>query len=339
MKSGTGCLLLSLVVSVSCFAQHNTTVVGLKNCEFVDHARSNWLGTGPRPLRSVIWYPASNKDHARAGVSAGQSSSPAAPIANAGLSTDRKKYPLIIISHGSQGNAMSMQWLGHFLASNGFIAVAVSHNGTDEEEMRKNGLTLSDFCMWERPKDISVVLDTLFKDPVFAAKIDTGRIAVAGFSLGGTTAIWVAGAVFDMNRLTKSDPNIPERYRDDVNRFTAFVQTNPIGIGSVKHRAASFKDYRIKAVFALAPAIGQGFDKDGLRDVDVPVQIVVGDADIVNPLAGNAKHYTENIATARPLIILPGERGHYIKPSAPQVRAAELQEVAKLAVDFFKEVL
>ena len=74
----------------------------------------------------------------------------------------------------------------------------------------------------------------------------------------------------------------------------------------------------------------------GLRDLDVPVQIVVGDADIVNPLAGNAKSYTDNIATARPLIILPGERGHYIKPSAPEVRAAELQEVAKLAVYFLK---
>ncbi len=339
MNTRNWTLFLLLLISADCYAHHNKTVVGLKNVDFVDHNRSNWLGNGPRPLRSVIWYPAATNDHVEIVVNTADSLRPEATITNAPLSMDREKYPLIILSHGSQGNAMSMQWLGHFLASRGFIAVAVSHNGTDEEEMRKNGLTLSDFCMWERPKDISVVLDTLLKDPVFVTKIDTGRIAVAGFSLGGTTAIWVTGAVFDMDRLTKSDPNIPARYRDDVNRFTSFVQTNPIGIRSAKHRSASFKDQRIKAVFALAPAIGQGYDKKGLQDVDVPVQIVVGDADIVNPLAVNAKHYTENIATARPLKILKGERGHYIKPSTPQVRAAELQEVAKLAADFFNEVL
>jgi predicted dienelactone hydrolase len=193
--------------------------------------------------------------------------------------------------------------------------------------------------MWERPKDISVVLDKMINDPLFSKKIDTGRIAVAGFSLGGATAIWVAGAIFDIDRLAKSDPNIPERYREDVNRFTLFVQTNPIGINSAKHREDSFKDNRIKAVFALSPAIGQGFDKQGLRNITIPVQIVVGDADIVNPMDLNAKHYTQNIPTALPLIVLPGERGHYIKPSTGNERPGELQEVSELAASFFKQVL
>ena len=312
--------------------------VGIVNRNYFDSNRSNWLGNGPRPLRSIIWYPAEVNGQKESITEVQQFLSPVIVYRNASVNNRQQKYPLIVVSHGSQGNASKMQWLGYYLASNGYIVIAVSHNGTDEEERRINGLTLSDFCMWERPKDISVVLNKILKDHDFSKKIDTNKIAVAGFSLGGATAIWVAGAIFNMDRLAKSDPNIPERYREDVNRFTAFVETNPIGINSAKHREDSFKDKRIKAVFALSPAIGQGFDRQGLQGITVPVQIVVGDADMVNPMDLNAKHYTQNIPTTLPLIVLPGERGHYLKPSTGR-EPYELQEVGQLAESFFKRVL
>ena len=76
---------------------------------------------------------------------------------------------------------MQMRWLGYYLASKGYIAVAINHNGTDEEERKTGILSLSDFCMWERPKDVSAVLDKMLRDSVFSDNIDTNRIAAAGF--------------------------------------------------------------------------------------------------------------------------------------------------------------
>lgn len=325
--------------SIGCFAQRPDVKVGVISLNLVDSSRSNWPGNGPRPMRSIVWYPAANGGQKEVVNDAQQFSSPVALYRGAQISDQKNKYPLVIISHGSQGNAQKMQWLGCYLASKGFIAVAISHNGTDEEELRKDGLTLSDFCMWERPRDVSAVIDSMFKDKFFSAKIDTARVVVAGFSLGGATAIWVAGAIFNMDRLAEKEGPIPERYVNDVNRLTAFVQNNPIGINSARHRADSFKDTRVKAVFALAPAIGQGFDKQGLQNITVPVQIVTGKEDKVNLMAFNAAHYTQNIKTARPLIVLPGERGHYTKPPVGDERGKELQEIAELAVKFFNEII
>lgn len=331
-------MLCLQLFAVKGFAQYGDVKIGVKNLNLVDNSRSNWVGNGPRPMRTIVWYPAANGGQKETINDAQQFSSPVTLYRNAQISNQKSKYPLVIISHGSQGNAQKMQWLGCYLASKGFIAVAISHNGTDEEELRKDRLTLSDFCMWERPRDVSAVLDHILKDRFFSIKIDNGRIAVAGFSLGGATAIWVAGAIFDRNRLAEKEPEIPERYLADVNRFTDFVITNPIGINSAKHMAESFKDKRVKAVFALAPAIGGAFAPAGLKNITVPVQIVTGKDDIVNPMAANAAYYTQNIPTAGPLIVLPGERGHYTKPAVGNERPKELREVGELAVKFFNEV-
>lgn len=53
----------------------------------------------------------------------------------------------------------------------------------------------------------------------------------------------------------------------------------------------------------------------------------------------NGMDYSKNIPNARPLIILPGERGHYLTPALGAERASELFEVSQLAYSFFEEVL
>jgi predicted dienelactone hydrolase len=313
------------------------TGVTLRN--YADNNRSNWLGNGPRPLRSVIWYPAGKGGAAETLNDSSQFPVSETILRDASISKMKKKYPLILISHGSQGNAAQMNWLAYYMASRGYLAVSINHNGTDEEERKTGFLSLSDFCMWERPQDITAVLDNLLNDPEFSDRIDTSRIGCAGFSLGGATAIWVAGAIFSIMDLAENEPEAPPFLKESIDRLIVLSKTDSIIIKSTKHSADSFRDRRIKAVFALAPAIGQGFTKDGLNNISIPVQIVVGDADMVAPKETNAGHYAALIPTARPLIILPGERGHYLGPSGETERAYELLEVSQLAYKFFNDVL
>lgn len=317
-------------------AADSVTKTGFARRDFVDSSRRNWLGNGPRPIRTQIWYPAGAGGTASVMTDAQQFAGPVtvwetAPVAG------NKQYPLIILSHGAHAHAVQLRWLAVYLASRGFIAAVVDHNGTDAEERAISGQTLSDFCMWERPKDIAAALDHLLTDSVFAKRIDTSHIGAAGFSLGGATVLWAAGAVFNRDSLAKGEPAPPAVILDIIKQQEALAQTDPVVLSSIQHSGDVSKDKRIKAVFALSPAIGMGFSAAGLHTITVPVQIAVGDADIIAPMHNNAARYAANIPTARPLIVLPGERGHYTRPPAGNERPAELQEVAALAFRFFND--
>jgi predicted dienelactone hydrolase len=314
--------------------------VGICQRHFTDSSRSNWLGNGPRPIGATIWYPSDSGGKSELITDSVQLPEPVTVFQDASLSHGQKYYPLILISHGAQSHARDMRWMAYYLALHGYIAITVDHNGTDRQERKLHAMTLSDFCMWVRPKDLSVVLDKILQDNLFAGHIDTGRIGAAGFSLGGATAIWIAGARLNLRHLGKHSPKPPEYLQSDISRFLSLSKTDPVVKEAIRHAGDDYRDRRIKAVFALAPAIGQGFTKKGLKSIHIPVQVVVGSEDIVAPKATNAAHYVQNIPTALPLIVLPGERGHYTHPpDHGHTRAQELQEVSALAYAFFRQIL
>jgi predicted dienelactone hydrolase len=121
---------------------------------------------------------------------------------------------------------------------------------------------------------------------------------------------------------------------------------------SLRHAGDSFRDKRIKRIFAIAPALGSGFSKAGLRRIKIPVRIVIGQADRVAPLATNARRYA-NLIRGATLMVLPGEVGHYtflaectlhgkalleICRDAEGIdRATVHRQVAQLAFEFFEQ--
>jgi predicted dienelactone hydrolase len=111
----------------------------------------------------------------------------------------------------------------------------------------------------------------------------------------------------------------------------------------------------VRAVFAIAPAVGASFTPAGLGSIAIPVRIVVGNADQVAPADVNAAYYAKNIPGAR-LDVLPGGVAHYTFLSVPTAkclkdlpllakdppgvdRAKVHAQVAGMAVDFFEQSL
>ena len=329
---------------------------------FTDDHRKNWEGTAPRPLRTAIWYPAAQSAIQSETIFGGPPDqevfAPVTVAPGSDISDNSCKYPLILLSHGTGGAAIQMMWLGYYLASHGYIVASVNHHGNTAAERQyvPQGFRL----YWERARDLTRVLDKLLADPVFGGHIDQHRIGAAGFSLGGCTVISVAGGLFSLQEY-ESFCRSPQRdftcepqpeFPDAIRLFEELRKRDPVIQESLRHAGDSFRDKRITAIFAIAPALGGGFTKAGLSKIKVPVYIVIGQGDQVTPLATNAERYANFIKGAR-LTILPGGIGHYtflaecnahgklvlsICRDEEGVDRAEVhQRVAKLAFEFFEE--
>ena len=113
------------------------------------------------------------------------------------------------------------------------------------------------------------------------------------------------------------------------------------------------KDPRVKAVFAMAPGIIKAFgmDEEGLKQLDVPAYITVGEGDTQTPPKENAEFAAKYIPDAD-LIIISGAVDHEIfvnecddegKDEFPEAckdapgvdRAAIHEDVGKAALNFF----
>jgi predicted dienelactone hydrolase len=221
-----------------------------------------------------------------------------------------------MLSHGTGGSAAIVAWLGTALAAQGFIVAAVNHPGNNGlEQYTPQGFSL----WWERAKDISVVIDQMLVDSTIGNRIDAARIGAAGFSLGGYTVIALAGgmtdrsAFIDFCKSPKAD-NIcktpPEFPGDLFNISGDLARTDSDYRNSINHAGDSYRDPRIRAVFAMAPALGPAFPPGGLAKISIPVEIVAGASDSNVPIDSSARYFAAHIRGAR-LTIFPGGVGHY----------------------------
>lgn len=147
-----------------------------------------------RPVSTMVWYPTRStaepenlgENAAFFGISA---------IRNAAPSDG--PHPLVVLSHGYGGSWRNLNWLAGELVAKGYVVAAPNHPGTTTMDRRPEEAAR----IWERPRDVSRVIDALSEDTSVAGDIDERRIAVVGHSLGGWTTMLLAGARFDPRRL------------------------------------------------------------------------------------------------------------------------------------------
>lgn len=300
--------------------------VGVDVRPFVDASRPDWRTRGPRPLATVIWYPTLasapvgqlplSKEMARyfGDPDSGRFFTPI-PVAFRGPLQDGQRRPLVLLSHGSTGLGLSLEWLAVNLAAHGYIVAAVNHHGNTIAE---GGLLAQGFGLpWERADDLHAVLDDLLNDPEFGPVIDRTRIAAAGHSAGGETVIALAGGRYNRPALmaycaspaSHGDGTCEPRaaVKESIADIERLSQEDPAVAASLKRAHAYHGDTRVRAIFAMAPAMGPAFARDDLKSVTVPVDIVVGTDDDTAPMRANARRYATLIRGAH-LEVLPGVR-------------------------------
>ena len=142
----------------------------------------------PRPLATLIWYPAKPGS----GTADGNVFRDAAVL--------RRHWPIVLFSHGSCGIPNQSLFLTVTLASRGFVIVAPPHPG--------NEFTTFPACMdpaeltdsyLNRLDDMRFVLDQILAEngrsgSPFRGKLDPRRIGLSGHSFGGLDALRVAVA-------------------------------------------------------------------------------------------------------------------------------------------------
>ncbi len=322
------------------FLQTHKYNIGQSTLLWVDNKRE-------RPVKTEIWYP--TKDTTKVNVTTEYPFKLPPTSKDAAFISD--KFPLILLSHGTGGNRISQMWLAIELASSGFIVAAVDHYGnTLDHKIPENFVKV-----WDRPLDISFAIDNLLNASKFSSIIDPESIGVAGFSLGGYTSIALAGGVLNyelLKEFSHTKEGAVEFDLPELGNVSELITPAIIAKGNSQFK--NLKDRRISAFVAMAPAIGQGFNKkEQFSDIQDTILIIGAQSDKRTPVNTNAKHYNGLIENST-YIELEGEVGHYIfmneaktrlKKNAPVIfkddktvnRGDVHSEVSKIVLQYFKE--
>jgi dienelactone hydrolase len=157
-----------------------------------------------RVLDAVVWYPTTPE--------AGPIEPRSGAVRDAVLDGSGGPYPVVMFSHGSCGYERQSLFLTPWLASWGFIVVAVPHPGNTISEFPTCGTPSAQAkSAVERPRDVVFALDWILAagddegSPFFGA-VDAQNIAMTGHSFGGLTT-YLTTAIDD--RFTVAVPMAP----------------------------------------------------------------------------------------------------------------------------------
>jgi len=151
-------------------------------------------------------------------------------------------FPLVVISHGNGGAGVLYRTTAMHLARNGFVVALPDHAGNTRGD---NDLAGTVANLENRPRHVRQVIDWAYDASPFAGRLKPA-IALIGHSLGGYTALAVAGA-------------------------------QPAGIGHQR------RDERVFALVLLAPATAWFAAADALRDVRARMLMLTAEHDTHTP--------------------------------------------------------
>jgi predicted dienelactone hydrolase len=227
------------------------------------------------------------------------------------------RHPLILLSHGHGGSRWGHHDLASALARKGFVVATLDHAGDSFADPSGAG---TDRVWLGRAVQLRALLDAVLAEPKLSARVDASRIGAAGFSAGGYSVLLLAGARPDFSRLERQ---CAKRKDSVLCSELGRVQVTRPSLMSAR------VEPRVRAVFAMAP-VGVFFDKEGLKDVKVPVRLYAAAEDRVLPVADHADHIRDSLPS-RPEYTRVPRAGHFVflAPCKP----GKAKAVPELCVD------
>ena len=167
--------------------------------------------------------------------------------------------PLVLLSHGSGGTPWTHRDLAAHLARSGFVVALLQHPGNHRGD---NRLVDTVDNLRHRPRHVRLAIDAAFADARVGPHLAREGVAVIGHSMGGYTALAVAGG--------------------QPGAAAGETPTGEQAPVDVEH------DARVRALVLLAPATPWFMREGSLAGVRVPIQLWTGEKDTLTgpPHAG-----------------------------------------------------
>ncbi|HEX5785508.1 MAG TPA: alpha/beta fold hydrolase, partial [Burkholderiaceae bacterium] len=182
------------------------------------------------------------------------------------------RFGLVVLSHGSFGYWGNQSWLAPALIQAGHVVVAPNHPGTTHKDRRPE----EGAALWQRPRDLTHVMNAFLGDapalrgPTWhGMAVDEQSVFVVGHSLGGWTALALAGARFDPDLFDADCQLHPE--------LGACRVVTQLNAGARPHRtrlALPMGDARVRGVVLLDAGGTRGFSADSLQRLTTPVLLL-----------------------------------------------------------------
>lgn len=233
-----------------------------------------------------------------------------------GIQQPQKPAPVIVISHGLGSDRTTFVYLAQQLASYGFVVAVPEHPGSNAQQLQNlfegkadEAAEPSEFI--NRPLDVKFLLDELERlsqsDPLYQ-RVNVQQVGVIGQSFGGYTALVLAGATLNFDRLQKDCAAINSSWNISLllqcralalvpspslppNLLAAPISGAEQGAslipGEIRELLVNslynLRDERVKAVIAINPINSSVLGAEGLSQIQIPVMLVSGTADTVAP--------------------------------------------------------
>jgi predicted dienelactone hydrolase len=239
---------------------------------------------GHTRIAGGVWYPTTAKPGFMLLGSGGQRVATNGPI-------DGDRLPLIVMSHGTAGSAVSHADTAISLAEKGFIVIAPTHPG-DTFQAASN----IESWLMSRERHVQRTIDAALTSWKDRRHVNPDRIGLFGFSAGATTGLIAIGGKPDLSRIATECASRPE-----------FICKTTSPQRYKGHPPVTWpSDHRIRAAVLAAPGLGFTFNAASLSGVTVPVQLWAGSADTTVPTQTNAAYLASLLGVQAELKRVPG---------------------------------